>query len=105
MIDYEAAWHELHAHIAGKSQHGREPTLVEMAQIVERNRIEVGELPRLLRLYSVETARAEQARTHTVEADGLDAGLVSAADRALADPHRPQGGHDGRLTAGRNGST
>lgn len=100
VIDYEAAYAELAEHVSSKTQHGREGLLTEMAQIVARNRVEVGELPRLLRLYSVETARAASADIHPAEGGDLLSGLDSERDPALAGHHGP-GGHDER----RNGST
>lgn len=99
VVDYEAAFHELAEHVSSKTQHGREGLLTEMALIVARNRVEVGELPRLLRLYSVETARAALADIHPAEGADLLSGLVSEGDPASRDII-DRGGHDG----GRNGS-
>lgn len=100
VIDYEAAYHELAAHIAGKTQHGREGLLTEMALIAERNRVEVGELARVLRLYGVETARAGSADIHPAEDSPLLTGLASVSDRpspATID----RGGHDGSHSSSR----
>lgn len=93
VIDYEAAYHELAEFISGKSQHGREGLLTEMAHITARNRVEVGELPRVLRLYSVEVARAAKANINPAEGSDLLAGLASVSDlpsRGTID----RGGHD-----------
>jgi hypothetical protein len=104
VIDYEAAYHELAEFVSDKTQHGREGLLTEMAQIVSRNRVEVGELPRVLRLYSVEVARAAATDIHPSEGGDLAAGLDSADDlpsRATID----RGGHDGHSASTGNGRT
>jgi hypothetical protein len=93
VIDYEAAWTELAQHIASKTQHGREPLLTEMAHIAARSRVEAGELPRVLRLYGVEVARAAVADISPAEGSDLAVGFDSTGDRALAGHHGP-GGHD-----------
>lgn len=102
VVDYEAAWVELGQHVASKSQHGREATLVEMAEIAARHRVPAGEVSRLLRLYGVEVERARsiEAETEQVEPGAFDGGLASPPDAELAEHHRP-GGHDGsQHTAG-----
>lgn len=95
VVDYEAAWHELAARIASKSQHGREATLIEMAEIAHRHRVPAGELSKLLRLYGVETERARSiAADQTVELEGFAGGGSSPGDGGLADHHRTEV-HDG----------
>lgn len=100
VIDYEGAWHELAALVAGKTQHGREGLLVEMTRIAQEHRVAAGELPRLLRLYGVEIERVRS----TARSDG-DEASASLADRAFvahapADAdlsrHHDRGGPDGR---------
>lgn len=97
VCDYEAAWLELQALIASKSQHGREATLRAMAELAERHRVPAGELSRLLRLYGVEVERtrsvaAENTRDELARFAGGDA---SPGDSELPD-HHGSGGHDGR---------
>jgi hypothetical protein len=96
VVDYEAAWTELQGVIAGKSQHGREATLVEMAQIAGRHRVAAGEKSRLLRLYSIEVAQREAEMTTDPDTVGhLAAGFDSDADEH-GPGHHDRGGHDGR---------
>lgn len=38
-VDYEAAWTELLARVASKTSHGREETLVAMAELAEKHQI------------------------------------------------------------------
>lgn len=97
VCDYEAAWHELAELVASKSQHGREPTLIAMAEIAGRNRVPSGELSRLLRLYGVEVERARAISTNTDPDEGevFGSGDGSLSDHALLGHHHPIGGHDG----------
>jgi hypothetical protein len=96
VIDYEAAWHELAAFVASKTQHGREQTLVEMTRIAQEHRVPAGELSRLLRLYSIEV---ERTRT-TSQPDGDEAPYFAGGQGSPADDvlprHHDRGGHDGR---------
>lgn len=109
VVDFEAAWHELHALIAGKSQHGREATLIAMAEIAERHQVAGGELSRLLRLYGVEV---ERARSITADIDRDESGPFAGGDASPVDSglpgHHDLGGHDGgsngRAAAGLAGS-
>lgn len=95
VVDYEAAWVALQAHVAGKTQHGREATLAKMAELAAEHRVPAGELPRLLRLYGVEVERVRSAATEIRdEADDFGGGLASPADRGLP-AHHDLGGHDG----------
>lgn len=98
VTDYEAAWTELAALIASKSQHGREATLTAMAEIAACHRVPAGELARLLRLYGVEVERARSLSTEITrdETAGFVGGFGSSADGRLPEHHRP-GGHDGRV--------
>lgn len=97
VTDYERAWIRLQAFIAGKTQHGREGLLAEMAAIAADCQVPAGELARLLRLYGVEVerARAIEAETDRTEDGTFAGGLASSSDPELAGHHRP-GGHDGR---------
>lgn len=96
IIDYEAAWHELAAFIASKTQHGREPTLVEMTRIAQEHRVPAGELSRMLRLYSIEVERTRTAsQPDGDEAASFVGGQGSPADDVLP-RHHDRGGHDGR---------
>jgi len=96
IIDYEAAWHELAAFIASKTQHGREATLVEMTRLAQEHRVPAGELSRMLRLYSIEV---ERTRT-TSQSDGDEAANFAGGPGSPADDvlprHHDRGGHDGR---------
>lgn len=101
VVDYERAWLDLGRHVASKTQHGREGLLTAMAEIAEQCRVPSGELPRLLRLYGVEVARARAIATETNRAEfdaqharAFDDGLGSPSDPEFAGHHRP-GGHDG----------
>lgn len=95
VVDYEAAWVALQAHVAGKTQHGREQTLAKMAELAAEHRVPAGELPRLLRLYGVEVERVRSAAADIRdEGDDFAGGLDSPADRALPG-HHDLGGHDG----------
>lgn len=101
VTDYEAAWVELQAYVASKTQHGREPTLAKMAELADAHRVPAGELSRLLRLYGIEV---ERVRSMSVEHDRAEAvpfagGLASPADDDLAG-HHDRGGHDGSSNAG-----
>lgn len=100
VVDFEAAWIELQAAIAAKTQHGREGLLVEMAQIAERHRVPAGELSRLLRLYGVEVERVREASAGSDrdEAEGFAGGSSSPADDVLP------GHHDGGQDGSRNGA-
>lgn len=101
VVDYEAAWSDLQQLIASKSQHGREATLVAMAEIAGQHRVAAGEKSRLLRLYSIEVERERLAEMDT-DPDTiahLDAGFDSVAD-ADRPGHHDRGGHDGRVTRG-----
>lgn len=103
VIDYEAAWIELSAVVAGKSQHGRSGLLVEMASIAERHRVPAGETSRLLRLYGIEVEhrRAAEMQHEPDTAERLVAGLASDADADRPAHHDHIGGHDVRaVTAG-----
>jgi hypothetical protein len=101
VTDYERAWVRLQAFVAGKTQHGREGLLAEMAEIAADCQVPAGELARLLRLYGVEVARAERltAETDRAESGAFSDGLVSSGDPELAGHHRP-GGHDGTRSNG-----
>lgn len=95
VVDYERAWVELTSHIAGKSQHGREPTLVAMAEIAHRCEVPAGEISKLLRLYGVEVERARSVATESVvESGDFAGGSVSPGDVGLAAHHRTEV-HDG----------
>lgn len=100
VVDYEAAWIELAAFAASKTQHGREGLLVEMTRLADEHRVPAGELSRMLRLYSIEVERTRAAS----QSDG-DETRVSLADRVLnthspedagLPRHHDRGGHDGR---------
>lgn len=85
VTDFEAAWADLQAFIAGKTQHGREGLLVEMAAIAERHRVPAGELSRLLRLYGVEVERARSLAAESGdEAFDFAGGVTSPADGDLS---------------------
>jgi hypothetical protein len=102
VVDYERAWTELQAFVAGKTQHGREGLLTRMAQIAGECRVPSGELASMLRLYGVEVerARAIAAESDRSEPGAFDSGMSSLADRELAG-HHDRGGHDGHAaTAG-----
>lgn len=95
VVDYERAWTELQALIAEKPQHGREPTLVAMAEIAQRCRVPAGELSKLLRLYGVEVDRARSIATESVvESGDFAGGSSSPGDTELAAHHRTEV-HDG----------
>lgn len=102
VADYEAAWIELQALVAGKTQHGREGLLAAMAEIAQRQRVPAGELSRLLRLYGVEVERARSIAADTQRDGAADfaGGLDSPADGG---PPRiiDRGGHDGSRRNGR----
>lgn len=96
VVDYERAWVELTAHIASRTQHGREPTLVAMAEIAQRCRVPAGELSKLLRLYGVEVERTRSiaADSDRAEPGDFDGGGSSPADAELTGHHRTEV-HDG----------
>lgn len=87
VTDYEAAWTEMAALVASKTQHGREGLLSSMAEIAARNRVPAGELSRLLRLYGVEVERARSITTETTRpgVDDFAGGFGSLTDGAS--PH------------------
>ena len=101
VTDYEAAWSELAAVVARKTQHGREGLLAEMATIAERNRVPAGELSRLLRLYGVEVERARSIVTETQPA-GSSASAGDSIPGGTGGPRRiiDHGGHDGGVRDG-----
>jgi hypothetical protein len=111
VIDYEGAWHELAAFAASKTQHGREGLLVEMTRIAQDHRVAAGELPRLLRLYSIEVERVRSTHLDGDEANASSANrhletfstqsplIHSPADAALS-RHHDRGGPDGRNDCG-----
>jgi hypothetical protein len=96
VTDYEAAWIELMAHVASKTQHGRQDLLTKMAELAGEHRVAAGELSQMLRLYGVEVGRSRSgsADTQRFEEERIDAGFASAP---VADSPRiiDRGGHDG----------
>lgn len=96
VTDFEAAWHDLMAYVAGKTQHGRDALLREMVRIADSRRVAAGELSRLLRLYGVEVERvrsiSEQgpADPEHSESDSLALGTIGS--RGIID--HDLGGHD-----------
>lgn len=102
VVDYEQAWIRLQAVVAGKSQHGREPLLVEMAEIAADCRVAEGEKVRLLRLYGVDVGRVERPQSHRDTAPSSGGDDVAAGTGSDPATLARQGGHDGSATA-RNG--
>lgn len=95
VTDYEAAWTELAAVVAAKTQHGREGLLTSMAEIAARHQVPAGDLSRLLRLYGVEVERVRSISTDNQRDGAPDfaGGPGSPADVISTAHHRP-GGHD-----------
>jgi hypothetical protein len=90
VTDYEAAWVELMAHVASKTQHGRQDLLTKMAELAGEHRVAAGELSSVLRLYGVEVGRSRSASAESrFEEERIAAGFGSAA---VADsPHIIEG--------------
>jgi len=95
VVDYERAWHRLQAVVAGKTQHGREPLLVDMARIAEECQVPEGERERWLRLFGVDVSRTVRPpqTPDTGPSSASDAVALGTGD-GPGHPS-PQGGHDG----------
>jgi hypothetical protein len=105
VTDYEAAWRDLQALVAAKTQHGREGLLVAMAEVEARHAVPAGELSRLLRLYGVEVERARSIEAQIIPDSPGDfgGGAASPADAGRPGHHVPEEGHDGSTSAGTAG--
>lgn len=99
VVDYERAWTRLQAHVAGKTQHGREPLLTEMATIAAECQVPEGEPERWLRLYGVDVSRV--ARPHAIPDSGPSFDGDDVAGEKGVGPGHPssQGEHDGEIDA------
>jgi hypothetical protein len=102
VVDYERAWIRLSALVAGKSQHGREGLLRDMAKIADECQVPEGERERWLRLFGIDVSRTvrPQSIPDTGASSSRDDGVAGGTVSRPGHPS-PQGGHDGHIRNGR----